>query len=53
METTRMDNLILPPDFAVSEEIRAMRCGALTAPSSEQLAADPKLAYLWEKYGKE
>jgi len=53
METTRMDNPILSPDFTVSEEIREMRCGALTAPSAEQLAEDPKLAYLREKYGKE
>ena len=50
---TRLDEPVLPPDFAVSEEILGMRCGALTAPSAEQLAEDPKLAYLWVKYGKE
>ena len=39
MEPTRIQT-IFPPDFELS------------APSEEQVANDPKLAYLWEKYGK-
>lgn len=43
---------VLPPDFEVSEEIRNLACCTFSAPSEEQLANDPKLAYLWEKYGR-
>jgi len=41
----------LPPDFTVSEEIRSLRCLPREEPSREALSADPKLAYLVEKYG--
>jgi|GEM_PF-4422484 len=51
MEPTRIQT-IFPPDFEVSEEIRKLSCFKLSAPSEEQLANDPKRAYLWEKYGK-
>lgn len=40
----------IPKDFKVSEEILNMRCIRLEKPSKEELEADPKLAYLWEKY---
>lgn len=50
-ETGELVFPVLPPDFSVSEEIRGLRCASVEAPSAEQLAADPKLAYLWEKYG--
>lgn len=42
---------VLSKDFEVSAEIRNMQCASMSAPAAEQLAADPKLAYLWEKYG--
>ena len=41
----------LPSDFKVSEEIESMgRC--IKAPTQEMLQDDPKLAYLWERYGE-
>ena len=40
----------IPKDFKVSEEILNMRCISLKKPSKEEFEADPKLAYLWEKY---
>ena len=40
----------IPKDFKVSDEILNMRCFRLEKPSKEELEADPKLAYLWEKY---
>ena len=49
---TRFDLPVLPADFKVSDEIRSMHCIHFTEPTPEELAADPKLAYLWEKYGK-
>ena len=49
---TRLDWPILPEDFNISDEIRSMHCIHFTEPTPEELAADPKLAYLWEKYGK-
>jgi hypothetical protein len=49
---TRLDWPVLPADFKISEEIRSMHCIHFTEPTAEELAADPKLAYLWEKYGK-
>lgn len=42
---------VLPADFTVSEEIASMACIPWRAPEPEQLASDPKLAYLWGKYG--
>ena len=43
----------LPEDFKVSDEILQMNgCIKWGKPTKEELAADPKLAYLWEKYGK-
>ena len=40
------------PDFRISDEIRAFQ-GSITLPefTKEQLDADPKLAYLVEKWG--
>lgn len=35
----------------VSEEIKSLSASGYTHPSPEELAADPKLAYLVEKYG--
>ncbi|MBP5302296.1 MAG: toxin-antitoxin system HicB family antitoxin [Bacteroidales bacterium] len=43
----------LPEDFKVSEEVLGLCMMKSSKPSSEALAADPKLAYLWTKYGKE
>ena len=43
----------LPKDFVVSDEILQMNgCIRWGEPTEEELAEDPKLAYLWEKYGK-
>lgn len=42
----------LPPDFKVSEEICDLGKFNLAMPTAKELEADPKLAYLWEKYGK-
>lgn len=42
----------LPPDFQVSKDILALRCGTTEMPTEEALSSDPKLTYLWEKYGK-
>lgn len=45
---------VLPPDFKVSEEILSFATiPAGWHPSNEQLEADPRLAYLWKKYGNE
>lgn len=42
----------LPKDFKVSEEIKSFGVpGGFVRPSQEELDADPKLAYLFEKYG--
>ena len=43
----------LPKDFPISEEVRALHGLKLEEPSPAQLAQDPKLAYLWEKYGRD
>lgn len=51
MEPTHVQT-IFPPDLEVSKEIRELSRFKLSAPSEEDLANDPKLAYLWEKYGK-
>ena len=39
------------PDFKVSEEILALRATSYQRPSQEEIDADPKLAYLMEKFG--
>lgn len=52
METTRVQT-VLPPDFEISDEIRNLACCRLAAPSEGEPAGDPKLSYLWEKYGRE
>lgn len=50
---TRLELPKLPKDFKVSDEILQMNgCIKWGEPTEEELAADPKLAYLWEKYGK-
>ena len=41
----------LPPEFQVSKEIRELRRFECKEPTADALEADPKLAYLWEKYG--
>ena len=48
-----MDFPVLPQNYKVSDEIRGLRCIAYKEPTARQLADDPKLAYLWEKYGRE
>lgn len=42
----------LPPDFKVSDEILRLAGFTIAEPTPEMLENDPKLAYLWEKYGK-
>ena len=42
----------LPPDFKVSEEIAGLALFDCGVPDAGEMASDPKLAYLWEKYGK-
>ena len=50
---TRLEWPVLPKDLKVSDEILQMNgCIKWGKPTEEELAADPKLAYLWEKYGK-
>ena len=49
---TEMKFPSLPPDFELSAEIRDLMQFQLEEPTAEQLEADPKLAYLWEKYGR-
>jgi len=49
---TRLELPATPGDIVISDEIRSMHCIHFTEPTPEELAADPKLAYLWEKYGK-
>jgi hypothetical protein len=41
----------LPPDFELSGEICALARFECKAPTARALETDPKLAYLWEKYG--
>lgn len=50
---TALELPVLPPDFEISDEIRNLACCRLAAPSEEELAGNPKLAYLWEKYGRQ
>ena len=49
---TRLELPKLPKDFKVSDEILSMHCIHFTEPTPEEMEEDPKLAYLWEKYGK-
>ena len=42
----------LPPEFKISDEIRDLGKFELVTPAAKDLEADPKLAYLWEKYGR-
>ena len=49
---TALDFPVLPEDYSPSAAILNM-AGCIVEPSKEALAADPKLAYLWEKYGKD
>ena len=42
----------LPPGFKISDEIRSLGQFELMTPAAADLEADPKLAYLWEKYGR-
>lgn len=42
----------LPPGFRITDEIRDLGQFELTTPAAEDLEADPKLSYLWEKYGR-
>lgn len=41
----------LPEDFKVSEEILSLGRIPLSRPTGKKLQEDPKLSYLWEKYG--
>ena len=38
-------------DYKISEDILSLRASSWKRPSQEELNADPKLAYLVEKYG--
>ena len=42
----------LPKDFKVSDEILNLG-GTIAVPTQEMLDKDAKLAYLWEKYGRD
>ena len=42
----------IPDDFQVGAEIAGMGIFDFVEPSADDLSADPKLAYLWQKYGK-
>ena len=48
-----MDFPVLPQNYKVSDAIRDLRRIAYKEPTARELADDPKLAYLWEKYGRE
>ena len=52
-EATGQDFPSIPEDLRVSDEIIAMAGMLYDMPSEEALESDPKLAFLWEKYGKE
>lgn len=41
----------LGPDFKISDEILALKGSGFKRPSQEVIDADPKLAYLVNKYG--
>lgn len=42
----------IPDDFQVGAEVAGMGRFNYVEPSADELNADPKLAYLWQKYGK-
>ncbi|MBR5736769.1 MAG: toxin-antitoxin system HicB family antitoxin [Bacteroidales bacterium] len=42
----------IPDDFQVGAEIEGLGRFSYVDPSADELRADPKLAYLWQKYGK-
>lgn len=42
----------LPKNYVISEEIKSMHCIELNEPAPEELEADSKLAYLWNKHVK-
>jgi hypothetical protein len=42
----------LPKDFKVSDEILSLG-GTIAVPTQEMLDKDAKLAYLWDKYGRD
>lgn len=50
-QATGQEFPILPPDFELSDDIHALGRFECKAPTAQVLEADPKLAYLWEKYG--
>ena len=50
---TGPDFPVLPPKYVVSGEIRDLHRIAYKVPTAQELADDPKLAYLWEKYGRD
>ena len=52
-EATAQPLPCIPEDFELSEEVLGLRIMKSGKPSSETLAADPRLAYLWTKYGEE
>ena len=41
----------MPPDMKIDDDILAI-AGCIKEPTEEMLKNDPKLAYLWEKYGE-
>lgn len=50
---TRVEWPHLPKDYKVSQEILNLHCvDKLCEPTPEELAEDPKLEYLWNKYVK-
>lgn len=50
---TGPDFPVLPPKYEVSGEIRDLHRIAYKVPTAQELAGDPRLAYLWEKYGRD
>lgn len=45
---------LLPPDYAVSEEIKNLTCIRQDwKPTQEELEADPRLAHIWEEMNYE
>lgn len=50
-KATELEFPKIPDDFKISEEIKAFGKCHFVRPSQEELDADPKLAYLVEKFG--
>lgn len=50
-KATELEFPKLGPDFKISDEILNLRGSGFKRPSQAVIAADPKLAYLMEKYG--